>query len=182
MPLQAAQTDTDESLKFFLNARNSATVTSFVSIANFCPPSAVIVTEVGPASPPSRGTAPSPPGLVDDSASASPSVAGVGLPALNEEQAEALAAIAAAAASNSEAAALTDADPPGANTRTNVIAGVKAVAAERNAAGDAKVHTFEPDPGDESERTGCEGHGNAQFHQRVAGEIAVQIRAQVGWN
>jgi hypothetical protein len=76
---------------------------------------------------------------------------------------------------------LTDAEPPGNNTRTNVVAGVKAVTAERNAAGDTKVYALEPTPGTEAEHTGCDGHGNPQFHQRVANEIAVEIRAKVGW-
>lgn len=77
---------------------------------------------------------------------------------------------------------LSDIEPPGRNTRSNVLAGVQAVAAQRNAAGDAKVHAFEPGPGDGSERTGCEGHGSPQFHERVAKELAVQIKAKVGWN
>lgn len=76
---------------------------------------------------------------------------------------------------------LSDLDPPGGLARTNVVAGVKAVAAQRNAAGDARVYTFEPAPGDASEHTGCEGHGNPQFHQRVAGELAAEITAKVGW-
>jgi len=61
------------------------------------------------------------------------------------------------------------------------MAGVKAVAAERNAAGDARVYAFEPKPSDASEHTGCEGHGNPQYHQRVANELAAEIRARVGW-
>lgn len=76
---------------------------------------------------------------------------------------------------------LSDLDPPGRNTRTNVVAGVQAVAAQRNAEGDAKVYTFEPGFGDWSEHTGCEGHGGPQFHQRVAAELGAQITARVGW-
>jgi len=76
---------------------------------------------------------------------------------------------------------LTDAEPPGNNTRTNVVNGVHAVAAERNAAGDAKVYAFEPTQGTDAEHTGCDGHGSPQFHQRVANELAVQIRAKLGW-
>jgi lysophospholipase L1-like esterase len=77
---------------------------------------------------------------------------------------------------------LTDLDPPGTNTRTNVVAAVKSVAAQRNSSGDPKVHAFEPKPGDESEHTGCEGHGSPQFHQRVAAELAVEVASKVGWN
>lgn len=77
---------------------------------------------------------------------------------------------------------VTDVEPPGRNTRTNVVTGVHAVVAQRNAAGDAKVYALEPDPGDASEHTGCDGHPNAQFHERVAKELAAQIRAKVGWN
>lgn len=76
---------------------------------------------------------------------------------------------------------LTDDDPPATHTRTNVVTGVKAVVAERHAAGDTKVYAFEPNPGDDSEHTGCEGHGSPQFHQRVAAELAAQIKAKVGW-
>jgi lysophospholipase L1-like esterase len=76
---------------------------------------------------------------------------------------------------------LSDLDPPGRNVRTNVVAGVKAVTAARNAAGDPKVYPFEPAPGDPSEHTGCEGHGSPQFHQRVAAEVAAQVTAKVGW-
>jgi hypothetical protein len=77
---------------------------------------------------------------------------------------------------------LTDLDPPGTNTRSNVVAAVKSVAAQRNSSGDPKVHAFEPKPGDESEHTGCEGHGSPQFHQRVAAELAVEVASKVGWN
>jgi lysophospholipase L1-like esterase len=77
---------------------------------------------------------------------------------------------------------VTDIEPPGRNTRTNVVTGVNTVVAQRNAIGDAKVYAFEPERGDASEHTGCDGHPNAQFHERVAKELAAEIRARVGWN
>lgn len=79
------------------------------------------------------------------------------------------------------APSLNDLHPPGTQTRTNVAAGVEAVAAQRNAAGDARVYTFAPTVSTPSEHTGCEGHGNPQFHQRVASELAAQITARTGW-
>jgi hypothetical protein len=76
---------------------------------------------------------------------------------------------------------LTDMDPPGNNTRTNVVAAVMSVASQRNASGDAKVHAFEPTPSDESEHTGCQGHGSPGFHKRVAEALAAELGAKIGW-
>jgi len=38
----------------------------------------------------------------------------------------------------------------------------------------AKLFTWE-------EVTACNGHGTPAWHQRVAGELAAEIRAKVGW-
>lgn len=76
---------------------------------------------------------------------------------------------------------ISDTEPTGRSTRTNVVRGVQEVAARRHAAGDAKVHAFEPGAATPSERTGCEGHGNPQLHLRMAQEIGAQIKAKTGW-
>lgn len=76
---------------------------------------------------------------------------------------------------------VSDDEPAGRSTRSNVIAGMNGVSRRRNDAGDAKVHAFEPGIATPVERTGCEGHGNPQFHDRVARELAAQIEAKAGW-
>lgn len=76
---------------------------------------------------------------------------------------------------------ISDAQPEGRRTRSSVIQGVTEVSKRRNAEGDAKVVAFEPGVATAAERAGCEGHGDAQFHDRVAQEIAAQIRTKTGW-
>lgn len=77
---------------------------------------------------------------------------------------------------------LSDAEPAGRGTRTNVQAGIDAVVAERAAAGDARVYAVAPRVADvATELTGCDGHGNDAFHARVAAELAVVVRAKLGW-
>ncbi len=76
---------------------------------------------------------------------------------------------------------VSDAYPVGRKVRTNVKAGMSAVAAARAAAGDARVTTFEPGLATAGELTGCDGHGNDAFHGRVAAELAQVIRDKTGW-
>jgi lysophospholipase L1-like esterase len=77
---------------------------------------------------------------------------------------------------------LSDAEPAGRATRTNVKAGIDAVVAERAAAGDARVYAVTPRAADAAtELTGCNGHGNDAFHARVAAELSVVVRAKLGW-
>jgi len=33
----------------------------------------------------------------------------------------------------------------------------------------------------ESELTGCDGHGNAAYHERVAQQLAELVKAKTGW-
>jgi hypothetical protein len=75
----------------------------------------------------------------------------------------------------------SDAEPPGRNTRTNVLAGIQAVLDRRQAAGDAHVYAFHPRIATPDELTACNGHGTPEFHQRVASELAVALRAKTGW-
>ncbi len=74
-----------------------------------------------------------------------------------------------------------DDNPPGRYTRTNILAGVKAVTSEKNASGDAKVYWFAPTVGPKSELSACMGHGSPEWHERVAAEIAAFIAPKVGW-
>jgi len=72
---------------------------------------------------------------------------------------------------------ISDAKPPGRNLRTNVKNAMTTAASK----GDPKIWMFEPGLATEAELTGCNGHGNPQFHDRVANEIAAQIKTKLGW-
>lgn len=74
-----------------------------------------------------------------------------------------------------------DVNPPGNNTRTNILTGVQTVTTEKNASGDAKVYWFAPTVGPKSELVACMGHGTPQWHERVANELAAFIKPKVGW-
>lgn len=74
-----------------------------------------------------------------------------------------------------------DDEPAGRNSRTNVKEGVRVVTEERNAAGDRDISWFEPALAQKSELNACNGHGNPDFHLRVAQEIAAVIRQKTGW-
>jgi lysophospholipase L1-like esterase len=76
---------------------------------------------------------------------------------------------------------VSDADPPGRSTRTNITTVIGRVVALRQAAGDTRVGSAAPREADASEVTGCDGHGNAAYHRRVAGELAPVVRAIAGW-
>lgn len=76
---------------------------------------------------------------------------------------------------------VSDAEPAGRSSRTNVLAGIDAVVSASSAAGDAKVHSFVPVVATPSELTACDGHGNPAFHQRLANELEAIIRAKTGW-
>jgi hypothetical protein len=53
---------------------------------------------------------------------------------------------------------------------------------ERKAAvGDDKLHVFVANLYTWEEMLGCNGHGTPAFHQRIANELAAEIRAKVGW-
>lgn len=76
---------------------------------------------------------------------------------------------------------VSDATPAGRNTRTNIRTGVNAVADAKHAQGDARVYAIEPGAAQPGELTGCDGHGNPAFHERVAKELAAAIRPKLGW-
>ncbi|MBX3206026.1 MAG: hypothetical protein KF764_13220 [Labilithrix sp.] len=76
---------------------------------------------------------------------------------------------------------VSDSDPPGRSTRTNIANATTTVAAERTAASDARVHAFAPNVATPSELTACNGHGTPALHTRVAGELAVFVKKTTGW-
>lgn len=65
--------------------------------------------------------------------------------------------------------------------RTSLTAGVTGAVDARKAAGDTKVDLVVPQLATDAELTGCEGHGNPAFHERLAQELAVVVRAKTGW-
>lgn len=76
---------------------------------------------------------------------------------------------------------ISDVFPAGRNIRTNVKNTVTMLAAERAAAGDARVHAFEPGAATGTEGTGCAGHASPALHARIATELAAAIGAKLGW-
>jgi lysophospholipase L1-like esterase len=76
---------------------------------------------------------------------------------------------------------VSDAEPAGRQTRTNVLAGIAAAIARRASAGDKNVSALEPAIATKDELTGCNGHGSPAFHQRVADELAATLRRDLGW-
>lgn len=76
---------------------------------------------------------------------------------------------------------VTDADPAGRNSRTNVKNAFSGVATARTGAGDTKIHFVEPPVAQASELTGCNGHGSPAYHERVAGDLAAVIKTHLNW-
>lgn len=76
---------------------------------------------------------------------------------------------------------VSDREPAGRKTRSNVIAGISTIVARRASAGDAKVYSVEPPVAAPSELTGCDGHGSPEHHLRVAGDLAPLVKAKTGW-
>jgi hypothetical protein len=75
---------------------------------------------------------------------------------------------------------VTDKDPQH-MIRTWLKQGVTTVTNERIAAGDTLYSLVEPAVATPGELTGCMGHGNPAYHQRVATELAPIIRQKTGW-
>jgi hypothetical protein len=69
-----------------------------------------------------------------------------------------------------------------AGNRQGVADAAAGIIAERAAVGDHKMHRLDVKPFTWDEVTACMGHGTPAWQQRVANEIAVQIRAAVGWD
>lgn len=70
---------------------------------------------------------------------------------------------------------------PGRIARAKWIDTVNAVAAERAAAGDTKVHAVIPGEEQPEEMTGCGYHGSPAYHQRIADEIGAVMAEKLGW-
>ena len=76
---------------------------------------------------------------------------------------------------------LSDEQPAGRSSRTNVKAAIASVVSSRASAGDLRVHAAEPAVATSAETTGCDGHGGPAFHVRVAEELATSIGPELGW-
>jgi hypothetical protein len=69
----------------------------------------------------------------------------------------------------------------GSGARDEVASAARKIIAERAAVGDDKMHLFLANMYTAQEMTACDGHGTPAWHQRIANEIAAEIRAKVGW-
>jgi hypothetical protein len=69
-----------------------------------------------------------------------------------------------------------------AGNRDGVAAAANSIIAERAAVGDHKMYRLDIPVFTWEEVTACMGHGTPAWHERVANQIAAQIRASVGWN
>lgn len=76
---------------------------------------------------------------------------------------------------------VSDAQPPGRESRTNLKTAVTTIADQRAKAGDTRVHAVEPPIAQESELTACDGHGSPEYHDRLAKDLATVIRSHTGW-
>jgi lysophospholipase L1-like esterase len=76
---------------------------------------------------------------------------------------------------------LSDDQPAGRASRTNVRTAIASVVTARNGAGDARVRAVEPPVATPAETTGCDGHGGSAFHDRVAQDLEAPLRAATGW-
>lgn len=76
---------------------------------------------------------------------------------------------------------VSDAEPAGRQSRTNVVSGIHKTVEARNAAGDARVYEVTPPVATAEELTACDGHGSPAFHQRLADQLAPLVRTATGW-
>lgn len=76
---------------------------------------------------------------------------------------------------------VTDEQPAGRDSRTNVKNAFTAVANDRTSKGDTKIHFVEPPIAQESELTACDGHGSPAYHERVANDLATVIKGHLNW-
>ena len=76
---------------------------------------------------------------------------------------------------------VSDEAPSTTMSRTKLKIAFDGIASERAAAGDARVYSVAPPAAAESELTGCDGHGNPAYHERVAQQLAVMVKARTGW-
>ncbi|MBS2011317.1 MAG: hypothetical protein JST00_00280 [Deltaproteobacteria bacterium] len=70
---------------------------------------------------------------------------------------------------------------PDDTSRATITEAVTTIAAERAAAGDAKVHVAITAPASPGELVACNAHGTPAYHQRIAKEVAAAIRPLLGW-
>ena len=74
---------------------------------------------------------------------------------------------------------ISDDNPPGRFTRTNVKAGIARVLASHSA--DAKLYALEPTSATVDQLTACDGHGNEAWHRLLAKDVATAVTAKLGW-
>ena len=72
-------------------------------------------------------------------------------------------------------------DYDGRPIRTSLVSGVTAAVDQRRAAGDADVTLVMPPLATPAELTGCGGHGNPAFHERLAQDLATSVRTKTSW-
>ncbi len=72
-------------------------------------------------------------------------------------------------------------DYDGRPIRTSLTAGVTSAVDRRHAAGDVNVTLVAPPLATDAELTGCDGHGNPGFHDRLARDLAAVVSAKTGW-
>ena len=76
---------------------------------------------------------------------------------------------------------VSDEAPATTMSRTNLKVAFDAIASEHAAAGDGRLYSVAPPVAAESELTGCDGHGSPAYHERVAQQLAVMVKARTGW-
>jgi len=76
---------------------------------------------------------------------------------------------------------LSDADPPGAVSRTKARAHIQTALRQRAGEGDARVSYVELDEQSASDGYGCNKHPSLKTHQRMAVKLAAAIHALTGW-
>ncbi len=76
---------------------------------------------------------------------------------------------------------VSDEAPATTMSRTNLKIAFDAIASEHAAAGDGRLYSVAPPVAAESELTGCDGHGSPAYHERVAQQLAVMVKARTGW-
>ena len=65
--------------------------------------------------------------------------------------------------------------------RDSALLGISTAVEQQKASGDTRVQLFLPAETTPEETTGCEGHGNALLHQRMARELTPIVQAATGW-
>lgn len=76
---------------------------------------------------------------------------------------------------------VSDDDPPGHLTRTNVGRGIASVLARHSSLGDTRLYALEPTSATADLLTACDGHGSPEWHRLLANDVAAAVKAKTGW-